>query len=247
MSLLELQNVSHCFLDGTYGIRGVSITIEKGDLTVLAGKNGSGKTVLMKHINCLLKPTEGEVLLDSRPAGEDETETRRKVGLVFQNPDHQIVGQTVREDVAFGPENLGLPREEIEERVERALKSVGFLHSAARHPYTLSGGEKRKLAIAGILAMDPDILILDEPFSGLDLPGCKMVLKQILDLHQEGHTIIVITHDVGKILARATRLVILHKGSVVFEGDPEKGAELFGDYGIRGYNDYEREIQVWTG
>jgi biotin transport system ATP-binding protein len=247
MNLLELNKVSHCFSNGIYGIRDISLSIRKGDLALLAGENGSGKTVLMKHINCLLKPTEGDILLNGIPVGKNETETRRKVGLVFQNPEHQIVGQTIREDVAFGPENLGLPQREIDERVGRALKTVGLMNEAHRPPYTLSGGEKRKLAIAGIIAMDPEILILDEPFSGLDFPGCRMVLRQILQLHHGGHTIIIITHDIGKIFAKATKLFILHQGKLVFQGAPSEGAEVLHRYGIRTHEDYEKEMKTWTG
>jgi biotin transport system ATP-binding protein len=247
MNLLELRNVSHRFPNGLYGIRNITLSIEKGDLALLAGENGSGKTVLMKHINCLLKPTEGDILLDGVPVGNDETETRRKVGLVFQNPEHQIVGQTIGEDVAFGPKNLGLPQNEIDDRVGRALKTVGFQEEAHRQPYTLSGGEKRKLAIAGILAMDPEILILDEPFSGLDFPGCRMVVRQILHLHREGHTIIVITHDLGKIFAKTTKLFILHQGKLVFQGKPSEGVSQLPLYGIRPHDDYKKEIDVWTG
>lgn len=247
MSLLDLRDVSHRFPNGIYGIRHITLTIGKGALALVAGENGSGKTVLMKHINCLLKPTEGEVLLNGIRADKNETDTRKKVGLVFQNPEHQIVGQTIREDVAFGPENLGLPHNEIDKRVDRALEAVGFQHDPDRQPHTLSGGEKRKLAIAGILAMEPEILILDEPFSGLDFPGCKMVLNQILHLHQAGHTIIVITHDIGKIFAKATKLFVLHRGSLVFQGIPSEGVSELSRYGIRTYSDYEEEMNVWMG
>ncbi len=233
MSLIEVQGVSHHFADGTIALRRITLAIADGDLLLLAGRNGSGKTVLMKHLNGLLRATEGRILLEGRPIEEDLPGTRRKVGLVFQDPDAQLVGQTVREEVAFGPENLRLPEEEVERRVEAALSAVGLSALADHAPRRLSGGEKRRLAVAGVLAMEPRLIIFDEPFSGLDYPGVRQVLREILRLHGGGHTIVVITHEIEKILGHATRLVIMDGGCIVGDGRPAELLDRLEDHGIR--------------
>jgi len=155
------------------------------------------------------------------------------VGMVFQDPDSQIVGETVCDDVAFGPENLCLDRSEVKRRVSRTLKVVGLLDFEDQKPHLLSGGEKRRLAIAGILAMEPKVLVFDEPFSSLDYPGVKQVLKQIISLHRSGHTILVAVHDLEKVIAHVDRLVIMKDGKVVKDGMP---SQLLGEleaFGIR--------------
>jgi biotin transport system ATP-binding protein len=185
----------------------------------------------MRHLNGLLRPTSGEVLLDGRPILDDLPGARRRVGLVFQDADAQIVGQTVARDVAFGPENLRLPREEISSRVEKALKATGLIGFDQRRPHTLSGGEKRRLAVAGVIAMNPDILVLDEPFTGLDWQGSSDLLTALTGLHHGGNTILLITHDLDKVLAHADRLVFMAAGRIMVDGPPDSaltGAEAMG-------------------
>ncbi len=233
MSLLEVRKLSHRFADGTFGLRDVSLSVESGELIVLAGRNGSGKTILMKHLNGLLTPSAGEVMVAGSPVSRNLLAARQAVGLVFQDPDNQIVGQTVRDDVSFGPENLRLSADEIERRTRTAIEGVGLEELVEHQPHLLSGGEKRRLVIADVLAMQPTIVILDEPFSGLDYPGTKRALTEILRLHEHGHTLIVITHEVEKILAHATRLIIMEEGRIVEDGSPESLLDHLERYGVR--------------
>jgi biotin transport system ATP-binding protein len=163
---------------------------------------------------------------------KDLNQTRQRVGLVFQDADSQIVGQTVAEDVAFGPRNLRWPRERVEQAVASSLERVGLAHLREHRPHTLSGGEKRRLAIAGVLAMDPQIVAFDEPFASLDYPGTIQVLRAILDLRERGHAVIVVTHEPEKLLAHADRLVILDRGAVAFSGTPAAGVAIMPRYGL---------------
>lgn len=233
MSLLEVRALSHRFPDGSFGLQEISFSVEDGELVVLAGRNGAGKTVLMKHLNGLLSPTSGEVLVHGQPISRDLLAARQAVGLVFQDPDNQFVGQTVRDDVSFGPENLRLTEREIEDRTQAALEAVGLTELTEQQPHLLSGGEKRRLAIAGVLAMHPALLILDEPFSGLDYPGTRQVLGELLKLHEGGHTLLVITHEVEKILGHATRLIIMEGGRIAEDGNPEELVDRLERYGVR--------------
>ncbi len=220
MPLIELQQVDFRYSEGGEGLCGVSLTIGRGELVAVAGANGSGKTTLLKHMNGLLLPTRGLVLVDGGDTRANPARVRRQVGMVFQHADAQIVGETVGDDVAFGPENLRLPREEVQRRVKDALEAVGLASKANQRPHLLSGGEKRRLTIAGILAMKPAAVVFDEPFSNLDLAGVRQVLGQIVDLKAAGCTQVVTTHDLDKIMAHADRLVILDQGRVVRDGDP---------------------------
>ncbi len=233
MSLLEVRGVSHRFPDGRTALREVSLSIESGELLLIAGPNGSGKTVLMKHLNGLLAPTSGVVLLEGRPLADCLAEARRRVGLIFQDADAQIVGQTVREDVAFGPENLRLSEEEVRRRADAAMRAVGLLGLADQAPHRLSGGEKRRLAVAGVLAMEPSVVIFDEPFAALDYPGIRQVLREILRLHGGGHTVVVITHEIEKVLAHATRMAIMSAGTIARVGTAAELIDVVESYGIR--------------
>ncbi len=247
MKIIEIENLSHRFADGTHGLKNINLTIEEGTFVVIAGQNGSGKTTLLRHLNGLLLPTTGTVRLEGIPVPENLIRARQMVGMVFQDPDSQIVGETVSDDVAFGPENLCLDRREVKRRVARALDLVSLLDLKNQKPHLLSGGEKRRLAIAGILAMEPKVLVFDEPFSSLDFPGIKQVLKQIISLHQAGHTILVAAHDLEKVIAHTDRLVIMNAGKVVKDGLP---GQLLGEleaFGIRQPCAYRlgAEVQSW--
>ncbi|MGB8450780.1 MAG: ATP-binding cassette domain-containing protein [Anaerocolumna sp.] len=233
MTILETQHLTHVFSDGTIAIDDINLKIQAGEFIIIAGANGSGKTVFIRHLNGLLSPTKGKVFIEGEPITKNITYTRRQIGLIFQDSDSQIVGQTVEEDVAFGPENLKLPPEEVDKRVKESLEVVGLSQYANQNPHVLSGGQKRKLAVAGVLAMKPRIIMLDEPFTGLDYPGVVQVLEQILSLHKTGHTIILVTHELEKVLAHAGRLIIIYKGKIVEDGVPEEIIGRSEKYGIK--------------
>jgi biotin transport system ATP-binding protein len=233
MSIIEMTNVNHCFADGTCGLVEVNLAIKEGELVVIAGKNGSGKTTLLHHLNGLLLPDSGTVKVDGVSVPRDIVRARQVVGMVFQNADSQIVGETVFEDVAFGPENLCIERREIDRRVRAALDWVGLDEIPDARPHLLSGGEKRRLSIAGILAMEPKIIVLDEPFSSLDYPGVVQVLEQVLSLHRAGRTILIVTHDLEKVIAHADRLIIMCGGRIVRDGPPESTVKAAEGFGVR--------------
>jgi biotin transport system ATP-binding protein len=233
MNIIEIENLTHRFADGTIGIQGINLAIRQGTFVVIAGPNGSGKTTLLRHLNGLLLPTAGIVRLAEMPIEHDLLKARQSVGMMFQDADSQIVGETVYEDVAFGPENLRLDRRQIQDRVDRALQTVGLQDLADQRPHLLSGGEKRRLAIAGILAMEPQVIVFDEPFASLDYPGVKQVLRHILDLHRSGHTIVVTTHDLEKIIAHADRLILMQSGTIVRDGSPQDIVDYLEACGVR--------------
>jgi len=233
MNIIEIDNLSYYFADGTAALKNINLTVEAGSFVVIAGRNGSGKTTLFRHLNGLLMPDKGAVRVDGVSVKADLRRARQIVGMVFQDPDNQIVGETVKEDVAFGPENLCLARDKIEERVADALATVGLTALSERRPYLLSGGEKRRVAIAGILAMASTVLVFDEPFSNLDYPGIKQVLAQINTLHQAGHTVLIATHELEKVIALADRLVILQDGRIVRDGPPVEVVSGIEKFGVR--------------
>lgn len=246
MIILETRHLTHVFPDGTEGVKDINLSIRDGEFIVIAGANGSGKTVLVRHFNGLLLPTGGEVLLEGVPVAKKLAWARTQVGLIFQDSDSQTVGQTVAEDVAFGPENLGLPPEEVAAIVKETLESVGLSHLANQRPPLLSGGQKRKLAVAGVLAMKPRIIVFDEPFTGLDYPGVVQVLNQILSLHKRGHTIVMVTHELEKVLAHADRLVVMYRGVLVEDGAPGEVINRVERYGVRiPYGNRPVETMTW--
>jgi biotin transport system ATP-binding protein len=232
MALIEVDRLGHRFADGTVALDAVSLSFDTGEFVVIAGSNGSGKTTLLRSLIGLLFPHSGSVRVCGKSVKRDPLFARQQVGMVFQDADSQIVGETVYDDAAFGPENLALSRQQIDEQVAHALAAVGLTALADKRPHHLSGGEKRRLAIAGVLAMAPRVLLMDEPFSNLDYPATCRVLEQILELHHNGHTVIITTHDLEKVVAHAQRLVIMDSGQVVADGLPAAvltaGIEQFG-------------------
>jgi biotin transport system ATP-binding protein len=235
MPLFSVNNISKSFPGVSEGesfaaLKNVSIDIFEGQCLIIAGSNGSGKTLLMRIIAGLLEPSGGDVLFrgqslyNVRQRGpqkrEAEKKLRRELGLVFQDADAQIVGETVAEDAVFGPENLGFSAADAKASAERALASLGLIEKKDHSPRQLSGGEKRRLAVAGILAMGCSTVIMDEPFANLDWPGVVQTLGIIRDLKSNGKTVIVLTHELEKVLALADRLVILHRGGIRDDGPP---------------------------
>jgi len=231
--MIEIKSLHHHYPDGTRALKGIDLTISDGEFLLICGPNGSGKTTLIRLICGLLKPTTGSVYVNDLDPIRDSRELRRLVGMVFQDPDSQIVGETVREDVAFGPENLGLPVEEIAKRVNGSLRVMGLKDLSEKPCDLLSGGEKRRLAIAGVLAMRPRVILFDEPFSFLDYPGIQEVLKHMVDLHREGHTLVVSTHDVEKVIAHVDRIAILNDGELKVAGPSEEILAKLSQFGIR--------------
>lgn len=202
----------------------VSFQVAPGDFVAILGHNGSGKSTLAKHINALLTPEEGLVYVDNIDTSEEEMvwEIRQRVGMVFQNPDNQIVNNVVEEDVGFGPENLGIPTKKIWERVEDSLRRVGMLHARKESPNNLSGGQKQRVAIAGILAMKPKCIVLDEATAMLDPLGRREVLEAVRELNQkENITVLWITHFMEEV-TEADKVLVMNKGQIVMEGTPQE-------------------------
>ena len=229
---LELKNLTHTYSAGSAfqatAIRDVSLTIEDGEFIAVIGHTGSGKSTLVQHLNGLLKPTGGQVLVDGEDLNGENVDRRRirqKVGLVFQYPEYQLFEETVAKDIAFGPKNQGLPAEEIDRRVRAAMEAVHLDYDkyAERSPFELSGGQMRRVAIAGVLAMEPKILILDEPTAGLDPRGRDRILNMIRDLHAKGNvTVVMVSHSMEDVARLATRLVVMSRGELVATGTPRE-------------------------
>ena len=206
----------------TRAVDGVNLDIKEGEFVAILGHNGSGKSTLAKHLNALLYPTEGTLFVDGKDVKQAENvwDVRQTAGMVFQNPDNQIIGQVVEEDVGFGPENLGVPTEEIWERVEESLKAVGMYQYRKHSPNKLSGGQKQRVSIAGVIAMHPKCIIFDEPTAMLDPNGRKEVIRAARALNQvEGITIILITHYMEEVIY-ADKVYVMDGGKVVMQGDP---------------------------
>jgi len=235
LSFIEVAHVSYTFPDGTEALKDISFSLEKGTLTVVSGRNGSGKSVLMRMLNGLYRPGKGSIHISGISIAKHPAKGRKFIGLVFQDADSQIVGQTVERDIAFGLENLRQNKEDIQRKINELLPLLGLQNHRGQRPHTLSGGEKRLLTIAGILAMEPAAIALDEPFTNLDYPGVLQVLRTILDLKASGHTIIIVTHDLEKLLAHADKLILLDAGAAVAQGQPETilTPELAARCGIR--------------
>ena len=226
-NIIEIKNVTYNYIEDEVeytAVDNVSLEIEKGSFTVILGHNGSGKSTLAKMMNGLNKPSSGEILVDGMSTDNEETELliKRKVGMVFQNPDNQLVASIVEEDVAFGPENLGLEPTVIRERVDEALKSVGMYEFRNSTPHHLSGGQKQRIAIAGMIAMRPECLILDEPTAMLDPKGRAEIVETILRLNKEnGMTVVLITHYMEE-AEKADRVLVMNDGKFIADGTPKE-------------------------
>ena len=230
---LEVRDLGKRFENGRWGLRGVDLVLEGPGFTVLSGHNGSGKTLLARHILGLESPDAGRILLDGRDLHDDLRETRRRIAFVFQEPEHQILGMTVDEDIAWTPTRLGWPRNRIQASHARALRLTGLEGRGDEVTAFLSGGEKRRLAIASVLAAEPEMIILDEPFNDLDGPGVRTLLSILIDLHRQGIALLVITHDLEKCLAHADRLIVLQEGRIAADGPVAELWDRFADLGLR--------------
>ncbi|MDR2803857.1 MAG: energy-coupling factor ABC transporter ATP-binding protein [Treponema sp.] len=233
-SIFSIRRLSKQFSSGRVALSEIDLEIPAGETLVIAGANGSGKTVLMKIIMGLMEPSSGEIFFEGKPLSRSIDCLRRTAGLVFQDADTQIIGETVAEDTALGPKNLKLPPNVVDERVSAALKAAGLEEKYDYPARSMSGGEKRRLAVAGILAMGCETIIMDEPFANLDWPGVKNVLQIIIDLKNDDKTVIILTHELEKTLAYADRLVILSGGRIAGDGEPESVLDsLKPEYGVR--------------
>jgi energy-coupling factor transport system ATP-binding protein len=227
--IIRTEHLAYTYpdVDDTPGVavfEDLSLTVEEGSFVAILGTNGCGKSTLAKHFNSILLPTGGKVWVCGIDTSNEDRimNVRRNVGMVFQNPDNQIVANVVEEDVAFGPENLGISSPEIRHRVNKALKQVGMYEYREHAPHLLSGGQKQRVAIAGVIAMDPKCIVLDEPTAMLDPRGRKEVMDTVLRLNQEkGTTVVLITHHMDE-AARASRVIVLHKGQVAADGTPKE-------------------------
>lgn len=229
---IEVKNLTHTYSAGSAfqatAIRNVNLTIKEGEFIAVIGHTGSGKSTLVQHLNGLLKPTEGQILVDGEDLNGEKVDRRRirqKVGLVFQYPEYQLFEETVAKDIAFGPKNQGLSADEIDSRVRKAMEQVhlDYAKYAERSPFELSGGQMRRVAIAGVLAMQPKVLILDEPTAGLDPQGRDRILGMVKELHQAGDTtVVMVSHSMDDVARLATRLVVMSRGELVATGTPRE-------------------------
>ena len=237
-SVIEIKNLHYTYPgDESESLCGVSLEIEKGSFVAVLGHNGSGKSTLAKHLNAILLPTEGEVLINGIDTADEDRllDIRRTVGMVFQNPDNQIVANVVEDDVAFAPENLGVAPADIRERVDKALRQVDMYEFKMHAPHLLSGGQKQRVAIAGVIAMEPEVIVLDEPTAMLDPKGRREVIETVTKLCcEKGITVVLITHHMSECTG-ADRVIVMSNGHVVADGSPESvfsQVELMRDEGL---------------
>lgn len=228
---IKLENLSHTYQAGSpfqaTAIQDISLEILDGELLALIGHTGSGKSTLAQHLNGLLQPTQGRVLLDGKDINAKDTDKRAvrfQVGLVFQYPEQQLFEETVKKDIAFGPRNMGLSEQEIDSRVREAMDKIGLPYDeiSEKSPFELSGGQMRRVALAGVLAMKPRILVLDEPTAGLDPRARDFLLKDVEQLHKGGTTVVMISHSMDDVARLATRIAVLEKGSLDMVGSPQE-------------------------
>ncbi len=215
-AIIEVKSLSYTYPSGVQALRGIDVTVNEREFVAVMGQNGSGKTTFVKHLNGLLKPTRGKVIVSGRDTRKSRvSELSRDVGYVFQNPDHQIFCDTVEAEVAFGPRNLGLQQKETSERVHEALHAVGLLDCKGANPKQLSKGQRQRVAVASVLSMKPRILIVDEPTTGQDYRDGIEMLELIKKLNQTGHTILFITHDMQLIARYADHVIVFHEGKIL--------------------------------
>ena len=235
---IKLSNIYHTYSKGTpferLALQDVSLEIAKGEIVAIIGHTGSGKSTLVQHLNGLLKPDKGTATIDDidiSSKGVQAKNARQQVGMVFQYPEHQIFAETVFEDIAFGPRNKGFNEEEVDKAVREAMAFVGLEYDtfAQRSPFQMSGGQMRRVAIAGVVAMNPDYLVLDEPSAGLDPRSRNAVFREIMDLHKSrGIAIVLVTHSMEEAVKYANRLLVVNAGKVLFDGEP---AAIFKEHG----------------
>lgn len=237
--IIELRQLTHIYSQGTpfehVALQNVDLTVAPGEYLAVIGRTGSGKSTLMQHLNGLLRPTSGQVLFEGEDIWGSKERTRQvrfQVGLVFQYPEYQLFEETVYRDIAFGPTNMGLDQAEVDRRVRQAARFVGLSdHTLEKSPFDLSGGQKRRVAIAGVIAMEPKVLILDEPTAGLDPAGAAQILGNIRAYHREKKAaIILVSHSMNEVAREAQRLVVFRDGTIPYSGTPKEvfshGAEL---------------------
>lgn len=238
--LFKIENLTHEYSDGTLAIDNISLGFERGERIALLGTNGSGKTTLLNHLNGILKPSHGKILFDGNPLKYDAKallELRRRVGYVFQDPNDQLFAPTVKQDVAFGPLNLGYSTEKVKAIVAEAMETVGITQFAEKPPHFLSLGQKKRVALAGVLAMQPEVIIMDEPTSNLDPRATSEILHLLLQLNKDKSiTLLLATHDVDMVPLFANRMFVLSKGKLVFDGTPKEAfsnGELIREVNLR--------------
>lgn len=223
---IEARELRYTYEDGTAALKGINLRAERGRITGILGANGAGKSTLFLNLNGVLQPSAGEILLDGAPVKRDRkglTELRRRVGIVFQDPDDQLFSADVYRDISFGAVNLGLPEAEVRRRVEAAMERTGVSHLRDKPTHALSFGQKKRAAIAGVLVMEPEVLILDEPTAGLDPVGVESILGNIRDYHQSNNaTIILVSHSMEEVARTVDRLVVVNDGRVPFHGAPSE-------------------------
>jgi biotin transport system ATP-binding protein len=230
--MIETRDLVHRYGDERV-LDGVDLAIEDGEFLLLVGPNGAGKTTLVRQFNGLLEPDAGEVLVDGRPVADDLVAARTAVAMVFQNPRDGFVAATVRGDVAFGPENLGLAHDEVDRRVDEALAAVRMAGRGDERIDRLSGGEQARVAIAGALAMEPAHLVLDEPLAGLDHPARTAVLDRLAALNDDGTGVVVVTHDLRDVVELADRVVVMADGDVALSGPPDAVRDRLAEFDVR--------------
>jgi energy-coupling factor transport system ATP-binding protein len=228
--VLRTSGLVHRYPDGRQALSGVSLEVRAGEFVAIVGQNGSGKTTLAKHFNGLLRATEGTVEVAGQIIGEQRTvDLARTIGYCYQNPDHQIFAATVREEIRFGPARLGLTEEEIDRRTDQILEMVGLRESRDVYPFSLGRGERQKLAVGSVLAIEPQVLIVDEPTTGLDWRGSEAMMGLVDRLNGRGTTVIAITHDMNLVAEHAARVVVMADGRLAGDGTPE---EIFTSAGV---------------
>ena len=229
--IIETKQLTHIYSQGTpfehAALKGIDLSVAEGEYLAIIGRTGSGKSTLIQHLNGLLRPTSGQVLFDGEDIWSSKERTRQvrfQVGLVFQYPEYQLFEETVYRDIAFGPTNMGLDQDEVDRRVRQAARFVGLSeHTLEKSPFDLSGGQKRRVAIAGVIAMEPKVLILDEPTAGLDPAGAAQILGNIRAYHRERHAaIILVSHSMNEVAREAQRLVVFREGTIPYSGTPQE-------------------------